>query len=103
MNFHRFALRQVLNFIEIFIQEYERQFQQLRNILSPTTPYAPYAPYDPLRLGKITPNTPTSQMRVEKWAQVSENNCMRDAGKQLNKIVTTTRNVTKCSNGHWVN
>lgn len=51
-------------------QEYERQFQQLRNILSPTTPYAPYAPYDPLRLGKITPNTPTSQMRVEKWAQV---------------------------------
>lgn len=53
-------------------QEYERQFQQLRNILSPTTPYAPYAPYDPLRLGKITPNTPTSQMRVEKWAQVSQ-------------------------------
>ena len=51
-------------------QEYERQFQQLRNILSPTTPYAPYAPYDPLRLGKVTPNTPTSQMRVEKWAQV---------------------------------
>jgi len=52
-------------------QEYERQFQQLRNILSPSTPYAPYAPYDPLRMGKITPNTPTSQMRVEKWAQVS--------------------------------
>jgi len=51
-------------------QEYERQFQQLRNILSPSTPYAPYAPYDPLRMGKITPNTPTSQMRVEKWAQV---------------------------------
>jgi kinesin family protein 13 len=50
-------------------QEYERQFQQLRNILSPTTPYAPYAPYDPLRMGKLTPCTPTSQMRVEKWAQ----------------------------------
>lgn len=48
-------------------QEYERQFQQLRNILSPTTPYAPYAPYDPLRMGKLTPCTPTSQMRVEKW------------------------------------
>lgn len=54
-------------------QEYERQFQQLRNILSPSTPYAPYAPYDPLGKGKVTPNTPTSQMRVEKWAQVSDN------------------------------
>lgn len=34
-------------------QEYEKQFQQLRNILSPTTPYAPYAPYDPFRLGEL--------------------------------------------------
>ncbi|GAB0091220.1 Glycerol-3-phosphate dehydrogenase [Sergentomyia squamirostris] len=50
-------------------QEYEKQFQQLRNILSPTTPYAPYAPYDPLRIGKITPCTPTTQMLMEKWAQ----------------------------------
>ncbi|KAG8226151.1 hypothetical protein J437_LFUL005812 [Ladona fulva] len=50
-------------------QEYERQFQHLRNILSPTTPYSPYVPFDPFRLGKITPCTPTTQMRVEKWAQ----------------------------------
>ncbi|KAF5284466.1 hypothetical protein FQA39_LY17041 [Lamprigera yunnana] len=49
-------------------QEYERQFQQLRNIMSPTTPYPPYS-YDPLRFGKTTPCTPTTQMRVEKWAQ----------------------------------
>lgn len=49
-------------------QEYERQFQHLRNILSPTTPYPPYA-YDPLRMGKITPNTPTSQMRLDKWVE----------------------------------
>lgn len=32
-------------------QEYERQFQQLRNILSPSTPYPPYS-YDPLKLGE---------------------------------------------------
>lgn len=43
-------------------QEYERQFQHLRNILSPSTPYSPYVP-------KMPPCTPTSQMRVEKWAQ----------------------------------
>lgn len=50
-------------------QEYERQFQQLRNILSPSTPYSPYVPYNPFSLGKITPCTPTTQMRVERWAQ----------------------------------
>lgn len=50
-------------------QEYERQFQHLRNILSPSTPYSPYVPFDPFRIGKITPCTPTTQMRVEKWAQ----------------------------------
>ncbi|KAK9723131.1 CAP-Gly domain [Popillia japonica] len=49
-------------------QEYERQFQQLRNIMSPSTPYPPYS-YDPFRFGKNTPCTPTTQMRVEKWAQ----------------------------------
>ncbi|XP_060516380.1 kinesin-like protein KIF13A isoform X2 [Cylas formicarius] len=50
--------------------EYERQFQQLRNMVSPSTPYSPYS-YDPLRIGmgKTTPCTPTTQMRVEKWAQ----------------------------------
>ncbi|XP_045609914.1 kinesin-like protein KIF13A isoform X3 [Procambarus clarkii] len=53
-------------------QEYEKQFQQLRNILSPTTPYAPYMPFDPLRGTKMTPSTPTSQLRIEKWAQERE-------------------------------
>lgn len=62
-------------------QEYERQFQQLRNILSPTTPYAPYAPYDPLRMGKLTPCTPTSQMRVEKWAQERDEMFKRSLGQ----------------------
>lgn len=50
-------------------KEYEKQFQQLRNILSPTTPYAPYVPYDPLRIGKMNPCTPNSQLRIENWAQ----------------------------------
>ncbi|KAK7063154.1 Kinesin-like protein kif13b [Halocaridina rubra] len=53
-------------------QEYEKQFQQLRNILSPTTPYAPYMPFDPIRGSKMTPSTPTSQLRIEKWAQERE-------------------------------
>ncbi|XP_063702581.1 kinesin-like protein KIF13B isoform X3 [Culicoides brevitarsis] len=50
-------------------KEYEKQFQQLRNILSPTTPYAPYVPYDPLRISKMNPCTPSSQLRIENWAQ----------------------------------
>lgn len=50
--------------------EYERKFQQLRNILSPSTPYAPYMPFDPFRTGRMTPCTPgTAQMRADKWAQ----------------------------------
>uniref|UniRef100_A0A0A1XLP7 Kinesin-like protein KIF13A n=1 Tax=Zeugodacus cucurbitae TaxID=28588 RepID=A0A0A1XLP7_ZEUCU len=68
-------------------QEYERQFQQLRNTLSPSTPYAPYTPYDPLRLGKITPNTPTSQMRVEKWAQERDEMFKRSLGQLKNDIM----------------
>lgn len=60
-------------------QEYERQFQQLRNIMSPSTPYSPYVPFDP-RIGKITPNTPTSQMRAEKWAQESDEMFKRSLG-----------------------
>ncbi|XP_069678556.1 kinesin-like protein KIF13A isoform X3 [Periplaneta americana] len=62
-------------------QEYERQFQQLRNILSPSTPYSPYVPFDPFRLGKITPCTPTTQMRVEKWAQERDEMFKRSLGQ----------------------
>lgn len=67
--------------------EYERQFQKLRNILSPTTPYAPYIPYDPLKAGKITPNTPTTQMRVEKWAQERDEMFRRSLGQLKTDIV----------------
>ncbi|XP_052897420.1 kinesin-like protein KIF13B isoform X1 [Anopheles moucheti] len=68
-------------------QEYEKQFQQLRNILSPTTPYAPYAPYDPFRLGKLPPNTPTGQLRVEKWAQERDEMFKRSLGQLKTDIV----------------
>jgi kinesin family member 13 len=68
-------------------QEYERQFQQLRNILSPTTPYAPYAPYDPIRMGKMTPNTPTSQMRVEKWVEERDEMFRRSLGQLKTDIM----------------
>jgi kinesin family protein 13 len=62
--------------------EYERQFQQLRNIMSPSTPYPPYS-YDPLRasFGKTTPCTPTTQMRVEKWAQERDEMFQRSIGQ----------------------
>lgn len=63
-------------------QEYERQFQKLRNTMSPSTPYPPYS-YDPLRigLGKTTPCTPTTQMRVEKWAQERDEMFRRSIGQ----------------------
>ncbi|XP_044257426.1 kinesin-like protein KIF13A isoform X2 [Tribolium madens] len=62
--------------------EYEKQFQQLRNIMSPSTPYPPYS-YDPLRanFGKTTPCTPTTQMRVEKWAQERDEMFKRSIGQ----------------------
>ncbi|KAL0268806.1 UNVERIFIED_CONTAM: hypothetical protein PYX00_010619 [Menopon gallinae] len=69
-------------------QEYERQFQQLRNILSPSTPYAPYAPFDPFRPGRITPCTPgTAQMRVDKWAQERDEMFRRSLGQLKQDIV----------------
>ncbi|CAH0727551.1 unnamed protein product, partial [Brenthis ino] len=61
-------------------QEYERQFQQLRNILSPSTPYAPYA-YDPLKLGKMTACTPTTAARVERWAAERDDTFRRSLGR----------------------
>ncbi|CAG9581724.1 unnamed protein product [Danaus chrysippus] len=61
-------------------QEYERQFQQLRNILSPSTPYPPYS-YDPLRLGKMTACTPTTAARVERWAAERDDTFKRSLGR----------------------
>lgn len=68
-------------------QEYERQFQQLRNILSPTTPYAPYAPYDPLRIGKMNPITPNSQLRVERWVEERDEMFKRSLGQLKTDIM----------------
>ncbi|XP_046672118.1 kinesin-like protein KIF13A isoform X2 [Homalodisca vitripennis] len=67
--------------------EYERQFQHLRNILSPSTPYSPYVPFDPFRLGKMTPCTPTTQMRVEKWARERDETFKRSLGELKQDIV----------------
>ncbi|KAI4487926.1 hypothetical protein M0802_011688 [Mischocyttarus mexicanus] len=70
--------------------EYERQFQQLRNILSPSTPYSPYVPYDPLRgsqTGKLPACTPTTQMRVEKWAQERDEMFKRSLGQLKTDIL----------------
>ncbi|XP_053609168.1 kinesin-like protein KIF13B isoform X3 [Plodia interpunctella] len=61
-------------------QEYERQFQQLRNILSPSTPYPPYS-YDPLKLGKLAACTPTTAARVERWAAERDDTFRRSLGR----------------------
>ncbi|KAM3967416.1 LOW QUALITY PROTEIN: kinesin heavy chain 73 [Aphomia sociella] len=61
-------------------QEYERQFQQLRNILSPSTPYPPYS-YDPLKLGKMSACTPTTAARVERWAAERDDTFKRSLGR----------------------
>ncbi|BES87666.1 Kinesin protein 1B [Nesidiocoris tenuis] len=68
-------------------KEYERQFQQLRNILSPSTPFSPYVPFDSYGRGKITPCTPTTQMRVEKWARDRDDVFRRSLAKLKGDIV----------------
>ncbi|XP_066259078.1 kinesin-like protein KIF13A isoform X2 [Euwallacea similis] len=68
--------------------EYERQFQQLRNMVSPSTPYSPCS-YDPLRIGtgKTIPCTPTTQLRVEKWAQERDEMFRRSIGQLKEDIL----------------
>ncbi|KAG5679191.1 hypothetical protein PVAND_008778 [Polypedilum vanderplanki] len=85
--------------LEMQRKEYERQFQQLRNILSPTTPYAPYAPYDPLRMGKMTPcqMTPTSQMRVEKWVEERDEMFKRSLGQLKTDIMRANASVQEAN------
>lgn len=78
-------------------QEYERQFQQLRNIMSPSTPYPPYS-YDPLRFGKTTPCTPTTQMRVEKWAQERDEMFKRSIVQLKNDIFRANAMVHEANN-----
>lgn len=55
--------------------------------MSPSTPYPPYVPYDPLRLGKFTPCTPTTQMKVEKWAQERDEIFNRSLGQLKTDIL----------------
>ncbi|XP_049818282.1 kinesin-like protein KIF13A isoform X3 [Aethina tumida] len=78
--------------------EYERQFQQLRNTMSPSTPYPPYA-YDPLRIGlcKTTPCTPTTQMRVEKWAQERDDMFKRSIGQLKDDILKANTMVKEAN------
>ncbi|XP_018578799.1 kinesin-like protein KIF13B isoform X2 [Anoplophora glabripennis] len=78
--------------------EYERQFQQLRNMVSPSTPYAPYS-YDPLRIGfgKTTPCTPTTQMKVEKWAHERDEMFRRSIGQLKEDILRANSLVKEAS------
>ncbi|XP_047740142.1 kinesin-like protein KIF13A isoform X2 [Hyalella azteca] len=88
-------------------QEYERQFQQLRSIMSPTTPYAPYAlpphapyapsAYDLVRSNKMTPSTPTSQHRIDRWAHEREN-IFRHSLARLRQDIMTANNLVQQAN-----
>ncbi|KAK7582634.1 hypothetical protein V9T40_014079 [Parthenolecanium corni] len=78
-------------------QEYERQFQHLRSILSPSTPFSPYSSYDPLRMGKLTPCTPTSQMRVEKWAH-DRDEMFRKSITRLKEDIVTANSLVQEAN-----
>ena len=87
--------------------EYEKQFQQLRNILSPTTPYGPYQLFDPIRGGgppgsggtgsRMTPSTPTSQMKIEKWAREREDIFKRSL-QQLRQDIMKANSLVKEAN-----
>ncbi|KAJ8964375.1 hypothetical protein NQ317_003092 [Molorchus minor] len=78
--------------------EYERQFQQLRNMVSPSTPYSPY-PYDPLRVGlsKTAPCTPTTQMKVERWAHETDDMFRRSIGQLKEDILRANSLVKEAS------
>lgn len=77
--------------------EYERQFQQLRNIMSPSTPYPPYS-FDPFRgMSKTTPCTPTTQMRVEKWERATDEMFKRSICQLKDDIVKANSLVKEAS------
>lgn len=78
--------------------EYERQFQQLRNMVSPSTPYAPYS-YDPLRIGlsKTAPCTPTTQMKVERWAHERDETFRRSICQLKEDILRANSLVTEAN------
>ena len=95
-------------------QEYEKQFQQLKNYMSPSTPYPPYMPYDPFNNGANTNNnnggggqaaahaqgghnkangkaatTPNVMSKLEKWGQERYvTSFVHDIGKKLKVIIT---------------
>ncbi|XP_056646133.1 kinesin-like protein KIF13B isoform X5 [Diorhabda sublineata] len=78
--------------------EYERQFQQLRNMVSPSTPYAPYS-YDPLKIGlsKTAPCTPTTQMKVERWAHERDEMFRRSICQLKEDILRANSLVTEAN------
>lgn len=55
--------------------------------MSPSTPYASFNPCDPFRMGKFTPITPTTQMKVEKWAHERDEMFKRSIGQLRTDIL----------------
>nr|XP_023016379.1 kinesin-like protein KIF13B isoform X2 [Leptinotarsa decemlineata] len=78
--------------------EYERQFQQLRNMVSPSTPYSQHS-YDPLRVGlsKTAPCTPTTQLKVDGWAPESDEMFRRSIVKLKEDILRANSLVKEAS------
>ncbi|CAH1153752.1 unnamed protein product [Phaedon cochleariae] len=72
--------------------EYEKL---LRTMVSPSTPNSPYS-YDPLRVGlsKTAPCTPTTQMKVERWAHESDD-MFRRSIVQLKEDILRANSLVK--------
>lgn len=95
---HNLFYYSILVALEKQRMEYERQFQQLRNMVSPSTPYAPYS-YDPLRMGlsRTTPCTPTTQMKVERWAQERDEMFRRSISQLKEDILRANSSVKEAN------
>ncbi|XP_059086221.1 kinesin-like protein KIF13A isoform X2 [Tigriopus californicus] len=80
--------------------EYEKQFQQLKNYMSPSTPFAPYVPHDNLFMrsgygGKIPCNPIMS--KLEKWGQERDENFKRSLSK-LREDIMRANSLTREAN-----
>ena len=77
-------------------KEYERQFQQLKNYLSPSTPLAPSLPYDPFRTCKMVPST-SVMSKLEKWGKEQDDSFKQGLSKLREEIVVANRLVREAN------
>ena len=67
-------------------KEYEKQFQQLKNYMSPSTPLAPTLQFDPFRTTKIVHST-SVMSKLEKWGKEQDDSFKQGLSKLREEIV----------------